>query len=95
MKKALIVGGDHVGGIRQTLQNAGVEKIAHWSGRKAGDVKQVIPQDTQMVVIVTDWINHALTGKVKRSAQKLGLKILYARGNGGNLQGPLNMMISA
>lgn len=95
MKTALIVGGDYVSGIRQTLQDFGVERIDHWSGRKSGDSKLVIPQHTQMVVIVTDWISHALTSKVKRSAQKLGLKILYTRGNGGNLHVPLNMLASA
>jgi len=92
MKAALIVGGDYVGGIKQTLHRHGVEQVAHWSGRKPGDGKHVIPHDTQLVVILTDWISHALIGKVKRNAQKLGLKILYTKGNGGSLPPQLHTL---
>lgn len=86
MKTALIVGGDHVDGVRQKLADHGVEHVIHWSGRKAGDIKQVIPRDTGLVVILTDWISHTLAAKVKRNASMLGTQILYARGNGGNLR---------
>jgi hypothetical protein len=91
MKTALIVGGDHVAGLKQLLASSGIEQVAHWSGRKSGDINQVIPRGTTLVVILIDWISHTLADKVKRSAHKLGLQIIYAKGNGGNLRRPLIM----
>ncbi|HEY3326297.1 MAG TPA: DUF2325 domain-containing protein [Novimethylophilus sp.] len=92
MTTALIVGGDYVTGIKQTLAAFGIDHIAHWGGRKAGDGKHAIPRDTQLVVMVTDWINHSMAGKVKRNAEKLGVQVVYTRGNGGNLYQPLSRL---
>lgn len=77
MSTALIVGGDQIEGIKQELSNFGVTHINHWSGRKVGDGKKVIPQDTDLIVLVTDWISHTFTHKIKQSAAKRGVRIVY------------------
>jgi hypothetical protein len=77
MSTALIVGGDRIDGIKQVLGSYGVTRIDHWSGRKAGDGKRVIPQDTELIVLVTDWISHNFTHKIKQSAAKRGVRIVY------------------
>ncbi len=77
MTTALIVGGDRIDGIKQVLGSYGVTRINHWSGRKAGDGKKVIPHDTQLIVLVTDWISHNFTHKIKQSAAKRGVRIVY------------------
>jgi len=77
MSTALIVGGDQIDGIKQELANFGIQHINHWSGRKVGDGKRVIPQDTELIVLITDWISHTFTHKIKQSAAKRGVRIVY------------------
>ena len=55
MSQALIVGGDQIAGIKQVLQSKGIHKIRHWSGRKVGDGRKVIPHDIELIVLVTDY----------------------------------------
>jgi hypothetical protein len=77
MSTALIVGGDKIEGIRQVLESHGMKKISHWTGRKSGDSNKVIPRDTRLIVLVTDWVSHSFTGKVKRDAARRGIPIVY------------------
>ncbi len=76
-QSALIVGGDQIDGIKQVLTNYGITKINHWSGRKVGDSNKVIPQDTKFIVLITNWISHSITHKVKKNAMKRGIKVIY------------------
>ena len=77
MSTALIVGGDQIASIKQELKNYGITDINHWSGRKVGDGKKVIPHDTKLIVLITDWISHQFTHKIKQDAAKRGLRIIY------------------
>lgn len=77
MSTALIVGGDQIDGIKQELASHGITHIKHWSGRKVGDGKKVIPHDTELIVLVTDWISHTFTHKIKQNAAKRGLRVVY------------------
>ena len=74
---ALIVGGDQIDGIKQVLINHGIQHINHWSGRKVGDSNKVIPFDTEIIVLITNWISHSITHKVKKNAMKRGIKVIY------------------
>ena len=76
-QSALIVGGDQIDGIKQVLVNHGITEINHWSGRKVGDSNKVIPQDTKFIVLITNWISHSITHKVKKNAMKRGIKVIY------------------
>ena len=77
MNSALIVGGDQIAGIKQLLQSRGIEKIRHWSGRKVGDGRKIIPHDTELIVLVTDWISHPFMHKIKQTASRRGVRIVY------------------
>ncbi len=77
MSSVLIVGGDQIDGIKQVLLNYGIDHINHWPGRKVGDSNKVIPQDTKIIVLITNWISHSITHKVKRNALKRGIKVIY------------------
>lgn len=77
MRSALIVGGDQIDGIKQVLNQHGIDHINHWSGRKVGDGNRVIPVDTQYIILITNWISHAITHKVKKNAQKRGIQVIY------------------
>lgn len=77
MSSVLIVGGDQIDGIKQVLISHGIERITHWSGRKVGDSNRVIPHDTKIIVLITNWISHSITHKVKKNALKRGIKVIY------------------
>ena len=77
MSTALIVGGDQIASIKQELKNFGITNINHWSGRKVGDGKKVIPHNTELIVLITDWISHQFTYKIKQDAAKRGVQIVY------------------
>ena len=77
MSTALIVGGDQIASIKEELKNYGITEINHWSGRKVGDGKKVIPHDTKLIILITDWISHQFTHKIKQDAAKRGLQIIY------------------
>lgn len=89
MSTALIVGGDQIDGIKQVLSDRGITHIAHWSGRKVGDGKKVIPQDTELIVLITDWISHTFTHKIKQNAAKRGVRIVYTPNGPAALQARL------
>jgi hypothetical protein len=76
-QSALIIGGDQIDGIKQVLTNHGITEINHWSGRKVGDSNKVIPHDTKFIVLITNWISHSITHKVKKNAMKRGIKVIY------------------
>ncbi len=77
MSSVLIVGGDQVDGIKEVFSHYGIHEISHWSGRKAGDSNKVIPQNTRVIVLITKWINHSITYKLKRDAVRRGIKVIY------------------
>jgi hypothetical protein len=89
MSSVLIVGGDHIDGIKQVLVNYGAHHIHHWPGRKVGDSNKVIPQDTKAIVLITNWISHAFTHKVKKHANKRGIKVIYTPNGAKALHGRL------
>lgn len=74
---ALIVGGNQIDGIKQVLIQHGIDHINHWSGRKVGDGNCIIPQDTKFIVLITNWISHAITHKANKNAMKRGIKVIY------------------
>ncbi len=90
MSSALIVGGDQIDGIKQVLTHYGIDHINHWSGRKVGDGNRVIPQDTQFIVLITNWISHSITHKVKKNALKRGIKVIYTPNGSAALRNRLN-----
>lgn len=82
MSSVLIIGGDHVEGIKAAFLHRGINETNHWDGRKVGDSHKVIPQNTRIIVLVTKFISHALMYKIKSSATKRGLIVLYIGNNG-------------
>lgn len=95
MSSALIVGGDRIDGIRQVLNSFGVDEIHHWPGRKAGDSNKIIPQDTRLIVLVTNWVGHSFSSKVKRNAAKRGVPIVYTINGQASLRSRLTTLPDA
>lgn len=89
---ALIVGGDQIDGIKQILNHHGIDQVNHWSGRKVGDSHKIIPKDTKIIVLITGWISHAFTIKVKKTAIKQGIKVIYTPNGSATLASKLQAL---
>jgi len=76
----MIVGADNLGSIRKNVRDLGFEEITHLSGRKKSKFRNFeIPVNTDFILIMTDYINHAVMKKVKRAAKDSNVKVIYAR----------------
>jgi hypothetical protein len=93
--KALIVGADRVEPIREELQRAshfGITRTEHWSGRKVGDVRRAVSDDTRLIVVICDRINHKLLDHVRKQAARLGVPTLYSRHSLVEIRGKLEAL---
>jgi len=75
----LIVGGDRLGNIYSNLQNRGFEQINHISGRKTGQLRLQIPGNTDLILVLTDYINHELAQKIKKRAKRDNAKVIFSK----------------
>ncbi|MCK8826677.1 DUF2325 domain-containing protein [Natroniella acetigena] len=73
----LIIGGDNLGKIPAKLTKLGAELIRHTTGRKCKNC--VIPSDTDMILVLTDYVNHNLCEMAKCNAKKCQIPILFSR----------------
>jgi hypothetical protein len=90
---AVIVGGDYVKPIEKIIAGKGIRRIEHWNGRKKGDIRKTFPKSTGLVVLLCDYLNHCLAGKVREDAERLGLPVLYCRRSLGQFSEKLEDLI--
>ncbi|MBV4446616.1 DUF2325 domain-containing protein [Clostridium tyrobutyricum] len=75
----LVVGGDRLGNIMDKLKKNGFNKIAHVTGRKKGDRKIKIPENTDLVLIFTDFIGHNMTEIVKEESRRNNVSVMFSK----------------
>ncbi|MGO4887350.1 DUF2325 domain-containing protein [Anaerobacillus sp. MEB173] len=79
MASLLVVGADHLGKIPSKLETIGFQEVIHITGRKVQQVKREIPVQVDLVLVLTDYINHNLTSVLKKKATDQGIPICYAK----------------
>ncbi|MFP4021670.1 MAG: DUF2325 domain-containing protein [Halanaerobium sp.] len=76
----MIVGADNLGSIKDNVKSLGFKEITHLDGREKSKFRNFeIPANTDFVLVMTDYINHAVMRKVKRAAKDSGVSVIYAR----------------
>ncbi|MBT9169620.1 MAG: hypothetical protein DDT19_02982 [Syntrophomonadaceae bacterium] len=75
----LLVGADRLGNMPKELADHGASEIIHWSGRKERNRNRDIPQHVDMILVVHDYVNHALMDNVKGQAKRRRLPIIFAK----------------
>ncbi|MBX9894998.1 MULTISPECIES: DUF2325 domain-containing protein [unclassified Nitrosomonas] len=73
----LIVGGDYITSFKHLLSTQQDKHIEHWDGRKKGFIKKSFPNETQLVIVICDFVNHSLTHSVKKKASRKGIPLVY------------------
>ncbi|KEZ52525.1 DUF2325 domain-containing protein [Metabacillus indicus] len=79
MKNVLIAGGDRIEPIISKLGQQGVKVISHMDGRKPKIKLKAIPSNVDIVLILTDYINHNLSSVIKKKAQEQAIPILFSK----------------
>ncbi len=86
----LVVGGDRLGSIPVKLRDVGFTDIKHLSGRKRGHLTYKMPRAVDVVLVLTDYVNHRLAIQIKEEARERGTKTVFARRNWANIYQALN-----
>ena len=73
----LIVGGDYVTSFKHLISTQRHARIEHWSGRKKEFNKRSLPNETRLVVVICDYVNHSLANSVKEKASRSGIPLVY------------------
>jgi hypothetical protein len=89
---ALIVGGDRINTYRDLLAAKGYGTVRHWNGRKSSECHRELPSDTQLVVVLVDYINHELARKIRRVASERDVPIVFSRRSSSQLVNQLNLV---
>lgn len=79
MASLLIVGADHLGNITDKLSEIGFHDVSHLSGRKCQSVKKAIPENIDLILVLTDYVNHNLSKVIKQKAKEQSLPIYFAK----------------
>ncbi|MGD8190893.1 DUF2325 domain-containing protein [Brevibacillus ginsengisoli] len=79
MASLLIVGADHLGNITEKLTDYGFDDVQHITGRKTQSVKKAISEDTDLILVLTDYVNHNLSKVIKQKAKEQSLPICFAK----------------
>ena len=80
----LVLGGDRIDPIRKILMELGVDDIIHWTARnqKNGRKKdKVIPSKVNMVLMLTNFLNHNAMKHYRAEAKTKDIPIVYATRN--------------
>ena len=75
----LIVGGDNIKLINCNLCKNGYCVAKHISGRKNKHKCVEIPKDIDLILVLTDYVNHAVCNHVKRESKRLGIRAIYSK----------------
>lgn len=75
----LVIGGDRLGNITDKLKESGFNKIDHVTGRKKGDRKIKIPDNTDLVLVLTDYIGHNMAEIIKEESRRNDVTVMFSR----------------
>lgn len=91
----LVVGGDKLGNIEDKLAQSGFSNIFHITGRKSGDRKIKIPSDTDLVLILVDYIEHPLMNIIKKETRKQGIELVFSKRAWSHIENKINGRIKS
>ena len=75
----LIVGGDNIEIINCNLCKNGYCVAKHITGRKHSDRCVEIPKNIDLILVLTDYVNHAVSNHIKKESKRLGIKTIYSK----------------
>ncbi|WP_191565494.1 DUF2325 domain-containing protein [Metabacillus idriensis] len=95
MRSLLIAGGDNIEKISMRLEQHGVKVVTHIDGRKPKLILKEIPSKVDIVLIITDYINHNLSRVVKKKAQEKSIPICFSNRSWNSISTEIKRMIDS
>lgn len=80
----LILGGDKINPILNILYELGITNVTHWTGRNlknGGKKSKQIPNKTDLVLMLTNFLNHNAMLHYKQEAKNRGVSVAYSTRN--------------
>jgi len=75
----LLIGGDKVSRITELLKSFGASHVVHWDSRKNSTSHKKIPKNTDVVIMLTDFLKHNSMSYFKKSAKKQNIPLICTR----------------
>lgn len=93
MRNLVIVGADHLGHIEKNLNQIGFKNILHIKGRRESDGRFQLPQETDAVLVLLDFVSHNLAKATKDKARKQSLPIIFAKRSWSSIYHSLEQIV--
>lgn len=75
-----IVGADNLGNIPDNLKKMGFNDLRHFKGRKNPTKDDLhIPSNTDLILVLTDYVNHNIAGRIKEKARTSSIPVLFSK----------------
>ncbi|OPY57800.1 MAG: hypothetical protein A4E55_01380 [Pelotomaculum sp. PtaU1.Bin035] len=89
----LVIGADHLGDIAVNLKSMGCHSLTHLKGRKnIGKRKLKIPEGTDLVLIMTDYVDHNIARSIRDTAKELFVPVVFSKRSWAYLSQKLKMV---
>lgn len=83
----VVIGADYLGGIEKNLYSLGVTELTHINGRKVSNQSKIcIPKKTDLILILTDYVNHNTAKIVKTIAKAQDVPLVYSKRSWGAVE---------
>ena len=79
----LVIGGDKITRLQSLLASLGATKTSHWDSRNKSTTHKQLPQKTDMLIMLTDFLNHNAMHDFKRQAKKCAIPFICVKGLSG------------
>ncbi|MCR2044309.1 DUF2325 domain-containing protein [Anaerosalibacter massiliensis] len=89
----LVIGGDNLGNIENNLKEKGFNRITHITGRRSREQTYKVPKDTDVVLILTDYVNHQTSKNVKKQVKNSKSKVIFSKRSWASISKSLKSFI--
>jgi len=89
----LIIGGDKISNLTELLKNLGVTKTTHWDSRRNSTSHKKIPLNTDVVIMLVDFLRHKSMSYFKKSAKKQNIPYICTRRGSASIQNEFNKFL--
>ncbi len=79
----LVIGGDKITKLQTLLLSLGATKTNHWDSRRNSTSHKQLPQQTDMIIMMTDFLKHNSMDHFKRQAKKSEIPFICVKGMSG------------
>ncbi|WP_066633151.1 DUF2325 domain-containing protein [Desulfolucanica intricata] len=89
-----VVGGDNLGNITKNLKGLGFDTVIHEKGRKKyrkGSL--LIPKESDLIIVLTDYVNHVISGLIKKKAKDHNVPVIYTNRSWAKMSRQIKSMI--